>query len=376
LLSCAATDNITITRPKHVEMKTYLKVKAGHKAFPLVRDEGLRPDSIGTFAGPAGGPKWFVSVGFDRAVIRSKFLQRAGHRVLLAGSSAGAWRCLAMSCRDPLVNYERLRIAYSRNIFTESDTQKTVSQALKRNVEAFLMDDDVDFILHHPHFDLAIHTVRARGPAAAENRLVQGAALLMAGLCNIASPQGTGIFFERVVFLSGEHKRGVLGFGFNGSTARLTAANIRHVALATGSLPFIVLGVRGVPDAPSGVYRDGGLRDYQLNARYLPSDDKLTLFFHYQERITPGWFDKKLRWRTAYREITENVVQIYPSQDFVQLLPDGRIPGREDFMRFIDTPLERIRRWDMVSELSNVLGEEFMELVESGRIKSCVEPLN
>ncbi len=266
-------------------------------------------------------------------------------------------------------------MAYSRNIFTESDTQRTVSLALKRNVDAYLMDDDVDYILRHPHFDLALHTVRARGPAAVDNRFVQGAALIMAGLWNVASPRGTGVFFERVVFFSGAHEPRFLVSGFQGRSARLTAANLRQVALATGSLPFIVQGVRDVPGAPPAVYRDGGLRDYQLNERYLPDDDKITLFFHYQERIVPGWFDKKLRRRTPRPEATENVVQIFPAEDFVRLLPDGRIPDRDDFIRFMDAPLERIKRWDRVAELSDILGEQFMELVESGRIKSVAELL-
>lgn len=358
-----------------MNMKTYLKFRAGHKALQIVRDEGLRPERIGAFAAPAGGPKWFVSAGFDRTLMRSKFLQPPGQRVLLVGSSAGAWRCLAMSCRDPLDAYERLRIAYSRNIFTAADTQKTVSLALKGNVDAFLEDKDVDFILRHPCFDLALHTVRAKGMAASENRFVQAGALIMAGLCNILSPRGAGVFFERVVFFSGVQEPGFLKSGFKGRYARLTAANMRQVALATGSLPFIVEGERGVPDAPPGVYRDGGLRDYQLNERYISEQTKITLFFHYQERITPGWFDKKLGWREPSREMIENVLQIFPSDDFIRLLPDGRIPDREDFMKFVNAPWERIEKWDRVYELSNILGDEFMEFVESRKIRSLVEAL-
>lgn len=354
-------------------MKTYLRIKAGHKAFPLIKEEGLRPERVEAFAGPAGGPKWFVSVGLDRAIIRAKFFQRAGQRVLLVGSSAGAWRCMAMCCRDPLLAYERLRVAYSRNIFTAADNQKTLSLALKRNVEAFLRDDDKDFILEHPYLNLAVHAVRAKGPAAVENKFIQGGALLTAALFNIFSRNGTGVFYERVVFFSGEREPRFLENCGGVRSARLTRANLPQVALATGSLPFIVQGVRCIADAPPGVYRDGGLRDYQLNARYTSVDDKVTLFFHYQDRITPGWFDKKIPWRRASPEITANVVQIYPSRDFVRQLPDGKIPDRNDFMELMDRPLERIRRWDKVSDMSNILGEEFMELVESGRIKSCVE---
>jgi len=66
----------------------YIQYKAGASILPIIRDEGLRPERIRVFAGPAGGPKWFVSVGFDRAIIKARFLEKGG-RVILAGASAG-----------------------------------------------------------------------------------------------------------------------------------------------------------------------------------------------------------------------------------------------------------------------------------------------
>ncbi len=62
-------------------MKRYLEYKAGPAALDIVREEGLKPERVGVFAAPAGGPKWFVSVGFDKALMRSSFLQIAGGRV-------------------------------------------------------------------------------------------------------------------------------------------------------------------------------------------------------------------------------------------------------------------------------------------------------
>lgn len=355
-------------------MDPYLEFRAGPHILDMIRQEGLDARKVRVFAGPAGGPKWFVSVGFDLGIMDSGFLKRAG-RVLLTGSSAGAWRCLAMACREPRDAYERLRIAYSRNVFTAADTPLTVGEALRRNVEAFLHEDDVPFVLNHPFFDLAVHTVRSRGPAASEKRKVQGCGLIAAALANVLSPAAMGAFYERVVFFSGPREPLFVRQGFRGRAVRLTEVNLRKAALATGSLPYIIRGVPDVPGAPAGVYRDGGLTDYQLNQDYCPGDGGITLFFHYQERIVPGWFDKKLTWRRPPRGSLDRLLQVFPSRRFVELLPGRRIPDREDFITFVNDPAERIRRWDEVARISRVLGDEFIEAVESGRIRDLVSPL-
>lgn len=355
-------------------MKRYVLYRAGPDALELIRQEGLKPERVAVYAGPAGGPKWFVSVGFDRTLMRTGFLLNRGERVLLAGASAGAWRCLAMACREPADAYERLRIAYSRNVFTREDTPATVSAALKRNVESFIHEQDIPYILEHSHFDLAVHTVRAKGPAASANRRIEGFALIVAALCNALWSGTMDLFYERVVFYAGTGTPRFAGQSFDGRIVRLTRENLRPAALATGSLPYIVAGVREIPDA-EGVYRDGGLRDYQLNQDYCPGQGALTLFFHYQERISPGWFDKRLPWRRPPRKSLERLFQVYPGPDFLGLLPDGRLPDRNDFVTFVDNPHERIRRWDHVCDQSEVLGEQFMEDLESGKIRKLVEPL-
>jgi hypothetical protein len=100
-----------------------------------------------------------------------------------------------------------------------------------------------------------------------------------------------------VVFFSGSDTPKFLLDSFAGTAVKLTAENLRSAALATGSLPYFVSGVKNIPGAPPGIYRDGGIIDYQLNQDYAPGTDGMTLFFHYQERIVPGWFDKLLSWR-------------------------------------------------------------------------------
>ena len=59
----------------------------------------------------------------------------------------------------------------------------------------------------------------------------------------------------------------------------------------------------------------------------------------------------------------------------MKMLPDGRLPDRGDFVLFADDPATRIRRWDEAARLSEILGEEFMEAVESSRIRHMVEPI-
>ncbi len=341
----------------------------------MIKQEGLNWERISVFAGPAGGPKWFVSVGFDRALMKSRVLENNTRRVLLVGSSAGGWRCLTMACKDPQEAYEKLRIAYSRNVFSAADTPATLSQALARNVRDFISDEDIPFILEHRNYDLAIHTVRSIGPAASRNKTIEGLAVMSAWLGHLISPSLSGMLYERTVFYSGASQPEFLRCSFRGRAERLTSDNLPLVGLATGSLPYIIGGVPNIPGARTGVFRDGGLLDYQLNQDYCPGPESLTLFFHYQERIVPGWFDKHLKWRNPPRGSLDRVLQVFPGDDFVGLLPDGRLPDRRDFIDFADNPSERIRRWDEISRLSEILGEEFFEAVESKKIRELVEPL-
>jgi hypothetical protein len=123
------------------------------------------------------------------------------------------------------------------------------------------------------------------------------------------------------------------------------------------------------------MYRDGGLVDYQLNQDYHPGEGRVTLFFHYQERIVPGWLDKSFRRRKPRKEVLDRVLQVYPGPEFLELLPGGRIPDRTDFVTFAHDPEERIRRWDEASETSTVLGEQFLEDVDKGKMAELVEPM-
>ena len=66
---------------------------------------------------------------------------------------------------------------------------------------------------------------------------------------------------------------------------------------------------------------------------------------------------------------------IFPSQSFIESLPGGKVPERTDFVTFIDDQETRIKNWRKAVELSAPLGEDFLELVESDKLKDIVEKL-
>jgi len=107
---------------------------------------------------------------------------------------------VTIACADPLDAHERLRIAYSRNVFTKADTPQTIGAALNKNVEAFLQPHDIPVILKHPIYQLAVHTARGRGPIGSEIRRTQATGLIIAALANAFSARTMNVFFERVVF--------------------------------------------------------------------------------------------------------------------------------------------------------------------------------
>jgi hypothetical protein len=48
------------------------------------------------------------------------------------------------------------------------------------------------------------------------------------------------------------------------------------------------------------------------------------------------------------------------------------VPDRDDFKTFIDHPATRIENWRQAVHLAEPLGEQFLELVESGKIRNIV----
>ncbi|MCZ4328300.1 hypothetical protein O4H28_18660, partial [Brachybacterium paraconglomeratum] len=57
-----------------------------------------------------------------------------------------------------------------------------------------------------------------------------------------------------------------------------------------------------------------------------------------------------------------------PSRDYLARLPHANLPDRKDFSRYLGDDAGRERYWRTAMSESQRLGDEFLELVDSGRI--------
>jgi hypothetical protein len=354
-----------------------LCIRAGKRALEMIRDGGFRFDRVTTYVGPAVGPRWLVASGFDLTFLRSGKLGSTSRPVLLAGSSAGAWRFAAWLQPEPEKSYLRLLDAYIGIPYDRRSTPAGLKKALQEVINAYLEDDAISFALAHDHYRLAITTARSKNLTASETPWIQKSGLALCHILNRLDRKHLFHFFDRVVFYSGPLPPPFcLRPGISGKAVPLNEFNFKHAVLASGAIPLVVEGVTDIYGAPRGVYRDGGIIDYHLDHNYAMKEEDVTLLFHHENRIVPGWLDKGIKGRRPAAEDLDNLLMIYPSPQLVETFPGGKLPDRDDFLTFIDDAAGRILNWRKIVEICSPLGEEFAEQVLSGKILETVEPLN
>ena len=62
-------------------------------------------------------------------------------------------------------------------------------------------------------------------------------------------------------------------------------------------------------------------------------------------------------------------------REYLARLPHGKLPDRTDFKRYLGNDEGRERYWRQAMAESARLGDEFLELVESGRLVERLQPL-
>ncbi len=355
---------------------------AGDKALARIREEGLSPLSITTIVGAAGGPKWLVLAGLDRAIFFD-WVSKARGPIQLVGSSIGAWRFSALAqgsrARDA---HEKLRRAYTDQHYDTRPSPQDVTDEAARIRDVFLPGEGIDAIFKNPAFRLTIISARGKGAFTSGRRSRLALGMLAAGTANALSRKNIGRFFVRTVF-SGNGNCGPTGIaraffrdGLPTDEVPLTRDNIRQAILASGSIPLVMEGIRDIPGAPPGLYWDGGLVDYHVTIPRSPEREGIVLFPHYVDRISPGWFDKFLARRGKGPTDQDWMLVIAPSREFVAQLPYGKIPDRTDFQRFHGNDKERLTFWDKTAKESERLGDEFLELVRTGELVGRLRPLS
>ncbi len=349
-----------------------LTFKAGAGALESIRKHGLDLASIGTIAGASGGAKWLVLSQLDRAILSTVVPKLAGP-VHLIGSSIGSWRFSCYAQNDPLAAVERFEEAYLYQTYSEKPDIHEITAKSREILDLVLGENGADEILANPLFRMHVMAVRSRHIMASENRTALAAALITTALLNAVSRTTLGWSFERALFYDQRDLPPFFGVtGFPLQQIEMTRANLRDAVVATGSIPLVLSGVRDIAGAVPGVYRDGGIIDYHLDLPHS-ADERFTLFPHFYDRIVPGWFDKRLKWRRPQAGNVDRTILVSPSAEFVAKLPNGKIPDRTDFVNY--EPAERVRIWEQCVDACRAMADEFNEVLERDQLAARLEPL-
>lgn len=345
---------------------------AGQAALEWIRENGFKADDVSAITGAAGGPKWLVLSRLDRFLFGHWFQNRKVP-LHLAGSSAGAWRFAAAPQSDPSAAVDRFEDAYIQQRYeTEPPPWEVTRQAIQILNRLLGAGGEAE-ILRHPFFRLNVITVRSRRfLTERESRFAQGAGMAAAAFFNALHRRFLGLFFDRVVFHDPRATPPISRRdGLPTRLVPLTLNNLKSALLGSGSIPLVMSGVSSIPDAPPGVYRDGGVIDYHLDLP-LRSGKGIVFFPHYTNRMIPGWLDKRLTWRRP--RYIDRTLMASPSRAFLERLPYGKIPDREDFRKFLHEDRERIAFWRRAAEMGAQLVDDFWDAVDSGRIRHRVRP--
>ena len=349
-----------------------ISIRAGSKAIKIIREEGLDPSRVKVLAGASGSAKFLVLTGIDRVLV-SLFKDRTDPLYLI-GTSIGSFRMAAFCQQDPLAAIEKLEQEYIAQQYCLHPTPQEVTQETRRILDAYIDDNEIDAMLHHPLMKICFLSNKCRGVLKYDPLLLQGLGLILAAGVNLLSRNGLGHFLERALFSGpGSSPPFAAMDQFPMNRYGLTPANFKSALLSSGSIPIAMEGVSDIDGAP-GVFRDGGILDYHLDIPFLSDSDNLVLYPHFYETITPGWFDKALHRKPSGKNL-ENVVLVAPSPSFVEDLPFKKIPDRKDFTTFKGKDGERKRYWRIVLEKNKRLGDDFFEAVQSGKIRQIAKPL-
>ncbi|MFW5936632.1 MAG: patatin-like phospholipase family protein [Desulfosalsimonas sp.] len=348
---------------------------AGKKAYAKIMESGLKPEDVDVIAGAAGGPKWLVLNGLDRAIF-THWIRSRKDPLFLIGASIGSWRFAAVSQADPAAALDRFETAYLAQAYPENPPPEVIDHELARICDRMLGADGPEQILSNPVFRLNIMCVRSRGLLGSDARVRLMPGLVLAAMGNAVMRRSLGLFFERTLFYDPRDIPPYFDMpGFPIHRVPLDTQNISPALKASGSIPLLMSGIRDIPGAPPGVYRDGGILDYHLNIPFINDNRGIVLFPHYAGKLVPGWLDKQVPWRKPNFAIMENVLMIAPSRAFLESLPHQKIPDRKDFYRFAGRDQERMDYWRRVVDRSRELADEFIEAVETGNIRQRLEPI-
>jgi len=356
-----------------MERESVLTIRAGKRALERIRSHGLDPADVEMVPGAAGGPKGLGIAALDHAIF-GEWLPRAPRTRHLVGASIGAWRFAAACRADPLAALADFARLYVEQSYPPRPSRRVVSQSARAMLAALVAGHEAE-ILANPGYRLHILTVRGRWPLTRDGGWTTPLGFGMAALANAIGRRHLARFIDRTLFhdprerppfavvgdvAAPDARRAIRFDAFHTHCVRLDAANLGEALVASASIPLVLEGVADIPQAPPGVYWDGGIIDYHLHLPYHQARG-LVLYPHFTDRIVPGWLDKGMPWRRARGAWLDNVVLVAPSRGYLAGLPHGKLPDRNDFKRFSGDDAGRMKYWRTAIAESGRLADAFLE---------------
>lgn len=350
-----------------------LTIRAGRRSLARLKDQPFTAKDVHVVPGAAGGPKALGISGLDKAIF-GDFLPQAPQQRALIGSSIGSWRFAAVASTDnPKAQLEKLADLYTQQRFSKGVSIAEITRKSMLFLEE-LFGGCEGAILNHPWYRLSIVVVRSRGLLEHDTRGRLSLGLMNAISANMVSRRHLGRFMERGIIHDSRARTPLSKLvDFPSHEVPLSPDNLLPALLASASIPMVMSGVRNIPGAPEGLYRDGGLLDYHLDLPY--EQPGVVLYPHFTDKVVPGWFDKSLPWRRGDATRLQDVLLVSPSPEYLATLPDRKLPDRKDFERYQGNDSGREQAWRKAIAASDQLGDEFMELVESNRLRDVLLPL-
>lgn len=347
-------------------MSSPLIIKAGPTALLHLQQYGLRSDDIDLLVGASGGPKWFSLFGLDQ-YLTGEFFKGRQRPLELLGSSAGAWRFSCYAQADPVAASQRFCDAYRTLCYAKDASIAEITATSATVMDAvFPTTAHLQQVIDNNIFRLNFVVAKSRKLNSGQSKAAQLGALTLTAAANLVSRKSLGLFYQRYLF---QHPAAISPQMNTANpdtdpafaqikdlpTQRISLSvdNLKPALLASGAIPLVIEPVRHIPGAGDGHFVDGGITDYHFDWRF--SQSGLVLYPHFYPHLTPGWFDKSLRWRRASPHKLQNVVLLCPSEQWVKSLPFGKIPDRTDFSTLDDQ--QRIAYWQEVTERSFELAE-------------------
>lgn len=352
-----------------------LRIQAGADAIAHIRQHGLQAADIDIIPGAAGGPKGIGLCGLDQAIF-GDFLSQSPKKRTYIGSSIGSWRFAAIAAHGAQHGPQLLAQLYNNIGFYKGMKAQDVSASCQHMLDQLLAGKR-HTLLEHPHMHLVVMMVKCNRLLASDHRLALGLALTGVYSGNLLSRRSLSLFMQRCYAYNHEADKRLATLSnsseFGSQHINMTQDNLMEILMASASIPLVMNGVVDIPAVGKGIYRDGGMIDYHLDLPY--NSQGLVLYPHFSDRITPGWFDKSVKWRRPNPINHRRTVLISPSASYLNALPLKRLPDRKDFNVFVGKDDERKKIWEFAIAESQRLGDDFLALVQRDDLIAHIEPL-